>query len=122
MSIDPFQNMKNQLRSEKNNNIKPSKYVPPIEEQEVLFGGNNIEEISNNYNSDNNLVNINNEKTNQSIQSNQLLLDYIFTPKNDISVYDLARLLSFLKMSISQDVYDAIPAELKKHFTKCIDN
>ena len=73
-------------------------------------------------NSDNNLINVNSEKTNQSIQSNQLLLDYIFTPKNDISVYDLARLLSFLKMSISQDVYDAIPAELKKHFTKCIDN
>lgn len=49
------------------------------------------------------------------------VLDYIFTPKSDITVYELARLLSYIQMSIDQNVFDNMPIELKKHFTKCID-
>ena len=49
------------------------------------------------------------------------VLDYVFTPKSDITVYELARLLSFINMSIDQNVFDNMPVELKKHFTKCID-
>ena len=49
------------------------------------------------------------------------VLDYIFTPKNDITVYELARLLSYIQMSIDQNVFENMPIELKKHFTKCID-
>lgn len=49
------------------------------------------------------------------------VLDYVFTPKSDITVYELARLLSFINMSIDQNVFDNMPIELKKHFTKCID-
>ena len=49
------------------------------------------------------------------------VLDYIFTPKSDITVYELARLLSYIQMSIDQNVFENMPIELKKHFTKCID-
>lgn len=49
------------------------------------------------------------------------VLDYIFTPKSDITVYELARLLSYVQMSIDQNVFENMPIELKKHFTKCID-
>lgn len=65
-------------------------------------------------------------KTTISDQNNRQIkkapiLDYIFTPKSDITTYELARLLSFIQMSVDQNVFDNLPIELKKHFTKCID-
>lgn len=50
--------------------------------------------------------------------SKQPILDYMFSPKADINTYDLARLLAFIKLTISKDTYDVLPSELKKHFLK----
>lgn len=57
------------------------------------------------------------------VQKNgEIILDYIFTPKQDITTLELARLISYMKMSISSEIYDQIPGELKRHFTKCIED
>lgn len=48
------------------------------------------------------------------------ILDFLFSPKSDITAYDLARILNFLKISISTDIYESLPEDLKKHFTKFI--
>lgn len=60
-------------------------------------------------------------KSERRITKKVPILDYIFTPKDNITTYELARLLSFVQMSIDQKVFDNMPIELKKHFTKCID-
>ena len=78
----------------------------------------NIEELSN-YDT---TTKISKSQSQPSGKSKKVpVLDYIFTPKSDITVYELARLLSYIQMSIDQNVFDNMPIELKKHFTKCID-
>lgn len=78
----------------------------------------NIEELSK-YDT---TTKISNPQTQPSGKSKKVpVLDYIFTPKSDITVYELARLLSYIQMSIDQNVFENMPIELKKHFTKCID-
>lgn len=42
---------------------------------------------------------------------------YVFFPKNDISTYDLARILAMTQLMITPEVYDKFPDDLKKHFT-----
>lgn len=78
----------------------------------------NIEELSK-YDT---MTKISKPQTQPSGKSKKVpVLDYIFTPKSDITVYELARLLSYIQMSIDQNVFENMPIELKKHFTKCID-
>ena len=43
---------------------------------------------------------------------------YIFYPKKNISTYDLARILAFTQLMITDNIYDKIPDDLKQHFTK----
>lgn len=46
---------------------------------------------------------------------------YVFFPKNDISTYDLARILAITQLMITPDVYEKFPDDLKKHFTTFTD-
>ena len=44
--------------------------------------------------------------------------EFVFFPKNDITAYDLARILSLTQMMITNEIYGKVPDELKKHFTR----
>ena len=46
---------------------------------------------------------------------------YVFFPKNDITTYDLARILAITQLMITPDVYEKFPEDLKKHFTTFTD-
>ena len=46
---------------------------------------------------------------------------YVFFPKNDITTYDLARILAITQLMITPDVYEKFPDDLKKHFTMFTD-
>jgi len=46
------------------------------------------------------------------------VLDYIFNPAENITVYEMAKILSFTIMSVSQDTYDVTPENLRRHFVK----
>ena len=43
---------------------------------------------------------------------------YVFYPKKNINVYDLARIIAFTQLSITQEVFEKIPDDLKQHFTQ----
>ena len=46
---------------------------------------------------------------------------YVFFPKNDITTYDLARILAITQLMITPDIYEKFPDDLKKHFTTFSD-
>lgn len=143
-SSDFFKNFRNQIRSSKHvesNNVR-EEMDDDYDRQDMLgtidnavenkdgFDGayvddfdvneemKNIEELSK-YDT---TTKISKPQTQPSGKSKKVpVLDYIFTPKSDITVYELARLLSYIQMSIDQNVFENMPIELKKHFTKCID-
>lgn len=56
-----------------------------------------------------------------SIFVNDEVYKHIFFPQSDITIFELARILSFTQMLISDNIYDKIPADLKRHFTKFSD-
>ena len=43
---------------------------------------------------------------------------FVFFPKNDITAYDLARILALTQLMVTDDIYEKVPDELKKHFTR----
>ena len=125
---DAFAIMKQQLRkdikSEKIHNEKEQSIVNKNDnvvieelstEEDIQKATEELEELSNF--ADNEYPKLNNRRNYKEVP----LLDYLFTPRESITIYELARLLSYIKMSISQDVYDNMPIELKQHFTKCVD-
>lgn len=143
-SSDFFKNFRNQIRSSKrveSNNVHEemddeydrqdmlSTIDNAIENKDGIDGAyvddfdvneemKNIEELSK-YDT---TTKISKPQTQSGDKSKKVpVLDYIFTPKSDITVYELARLLSYIQMSIDQNVFENMPIELKKHFTKCID-
>lgn len=143
-SSDFFKNFRNQIRSSKrveSNNVHEemgdeydrqdmlSTIDNAIENKDGIDGAyvddfdvneelKNIEELSKYYT----MTKISKPQTQSGGKSKNVpVLDYIFTPKSDITVYELARLLSYIQMSIDQNVFENMPIELKKHFTKCID-
>lgn len=79
---------------------------------------------------DENVCNSNNNKSDVIEKKNSIIyksskdekpLEYIFFPQPDINVYELSKILSFLEMMISPDVYNALSDNLKKHFIKFND-
>lgn len=53
--------------------------------------------IPNEYNSDNNEL-------------------YSFTPTQDISVYEVACIIKLISIQVSEEIFNDLPEELKKHF------
>lgn len=47
-----------------------------------------------------------------------MLGDYLFVPKQDISVQELASLIASMQTSIDQKVYDSFAPNVQRHFIK----
>lgn len=63
----------------------------------------------------------NEEETPNSAVEKQDELEYVFFPRPEITVYDLARILAITQLSISEDVYQKFPPDLQKFFAKFQD-
>ena len=64
--------------------------------------------------------------TQQTVESMNLTpkdesFQYVFFPKNDITTYDLARILAITPLMMTPDVYEKFPEDLRKHFTMFTD-
>lgn len=103
MSVDPFAKFKQQLKQKNSVEEVMEEYIDESPQPAAKFGQENI--INNDQVKDMNL-----EPYDKSFQ-------YVFFPKNDISAYDLARILALTQLMITPDVYEQFPDDLKKHFT-----
>ena len=106
---DPFEKFKQQLKQ--NNNL------------EDFFGDSDedalIGEIENNVMTDSV---INKETVEElNLDPKDKSFQYVFFPKNDITTYDLARILAITQLMITPDVYEKFPDDLKRHFTTFTD-
>jgi len=94
MKNDPFQSFRNKIKRPQRN-----EYLPAIEE--------------NNENEENE---VRHYPTTQS--KKVTILDYVFTPQEDITIYELSKIMSYMILSVSVDTFTQMPPAFHRHFTK----
>lgn len=119
--IDRFKNKINETKQRETFTTRNDDEVEYSESQDV---SNKFDDINNKIDDD--IVSTTSIEDNQSekigsIFVNDEVYKHIFFPQSDITIFELARILSFTQMLISDNIYDKIPADLKRHFTKFTD-
>ena len=103
MNNNPFDKFKKQLSQKNNVQEMLDEYIDNDSSPAAEFDTDNI---------------INNETVKEmNLEPFDKSFQYVFFPKNDISTYDLARILAMTQLMITPDIYEKFPDDLKKHFT-----
>ncbi len=105
---NPFEKFKQQLKQK--NTV--DEFIDDMEE--IVHEANSEDPFNDTVIQEEQVKEMNLEPKDESFQ-------YVFFPKNDITTYDLARILAITQLMITPDIYAQFPDDLKKHFTTFTD-